>query len=611
MSAEFYYPERALAFFVILVLIFFVYRSHKLRKIFSEGLKTSKSLDRSHSFHAPKNRIIKESLFVIALIMIAFSLMRPRWGEKERKRRIQSVDLCIAVDLSQSMLAEDMSPNRLRFAKREMTLLLEKLGEYRISLVGFAGGAFIAAPLTSDLDAVADLLSPLDTDYVSHPSTSLESALVTCSESLGYEDITSREEDDDKESAGIILLVTDGDDTLDLDSDVIKGLKRKKITVNSYLVGKETPMQMPLRDSMGAISGFVRNPEDGSVATTQLQSKKATELSKETKGKVYTANQIADFGELFKDDLKKFESKAREEGVEVEKEEQFQIPLLIAIILLLIEIFLTETGGVWPAFRKKYFNFLWIFFFVGQGAHAAGLIESIKNNLGVFLFEQGRFAYSVQFFQENIESSPESRLFLYNWASAKLNKIERDQMQLIADGKANPETLASSPAAIEASEIAKMIESVLKKEKDPNWQKRWNFQLANAYELSGKTSSAISSYYDTLKVPTTPELDTAAKHNLARLLKDSSQGGGGGQGDSSGSGGQGDSGGANNNQDPAQGQEKKPQDYQGKNFTPDQVKQILQNVGSEERNVMKKKSKEESRKKSKEFGEGSSNNKPW
>ncbi|MEZ4814531.1 MAG: VWA domain-containing protein [Bdellovibrionota bacterium] len=537
MSAEFYYPERALAFFVILLLAFFVLRSHKLRKVFANGLKTSKSLDRSHSFHAPKNRLIKEGLFLIALIFIALALMRPRWGDKERRRKIQSVDLCIALDLSQSMLAEDMSPNRLKFAKREMTLLLEKLGAYRVSLVGFAGGAFIASPLTNDLDAIADLMSPLDTDFVSLPSTSFEGALITCAESLGYSNISQRSDDDDKESAGIILLVSDGDDSFELDSDVVKGLKRKKITVNSYLVGKETAMQMPLRDNQGNITGFVRDPSSGAVATTTLQSKKAIELSKETKGKVYIASQVADFSELFKDDIKKFESKARDEGVEIEKEEQFQIPLLIAILLLLLESFLTETGGIWPLFKKKYLNFIWLLFFLTPPAHSVGLVESLKNNFGVFLFENGKYASSIKWFQDNIESSPDSRFFLYNWSSAKLSKIEKDLIQLQAEGKLSPEAIASSPSALEAEEISHMIENVIKKEKDPFWKKKWNFQLGNAYELSGKNSPAVSSYYDALKAPASAELDTASKHNLARLLKNTKQGGGNGQGNSSGGGG--------------------------------------------------------------------------
>lgn len=362
---------------------------------------------------------------------------------------------------------------------------------------------------------------------------------------------------------------------------------------------------------MGNISGFVRDPETGAVATTKLLKDKATELSKETGGKVYIASQIANFAEIFGDDVKKFESKAREEGVEVEKEEQFQIPLLLAFLLLLAEMLLTETGGIWPRLKKKYFHFAWILFFISQPIYSAGLIESIRNNLGVFLFENGRYSNAQSWFQDNIESSPENKLFLYNWTSNKLTKIEKDMAQLMANGKMSPEQIASSPSVLEAIEISKMIEAILKKESNPAWKKKWNFQLANALELSGKNIQAVDSYYEVLKEPQVAQLDTAAKHNLARLLKMSNQGGGGGQGDSSGSGGQGEAGENQSKDEQQKAQSKKPQDYTGKNFSPEQVKQILQNVGSEERNVMKKKSKEESRKRGNEKGHGLSSGKPW
>ena len=620
MSAEFYYPERGLAFFVILAITFYIVRSHKLRKLFAKQVQTNKSLDRSQTFHAPKNRFIKEIIFLLALVFISLALMRPRWGEKERRRKIQSVDLCIGVDLSQSMMAEDMSPNRLKFAKREITLLLEKLGEYRVTLIGFAGGAFIAAPLTSDLEAVADLLTPIGPDFVSLPSTYLEGALITCSEALGYDDITSRsDDDDDKTTAGVFLLVTDGDDNLDVDSDVVKGLKRKKITVNSYLIGKDQPVQIPLRDDLGNLSGFVKDPSTGAVANTKITTEKVKALADATGGKVYMANQIADFATLFRSEIKKFESKAREEGVEIEKEDQFQIPLLVAIILLFIEILLTETGEFWPILRKRMFGsntkavaILFVLFssFFSQQAFAVGIVESLRNNFGVFLFNKGKFLTAQKLFEQNVESSPENKEFLFNWASNKLNKINNELQQQMADGKTDPKELAQSPLAIEGAEIAKLLKSLSAKESDPLWKKKWNYQLGNAEELSGQNGPAIDAYYDALQEPEQKEIDTSARHNLGRLLKANSQSGGSGQGGSGGGGGQGKEGSSDQN-DNNQGQQKKPQDYKGQNFTPDQVKQILQNVGSEEKNVMKKKSRDEAKKRSKDWGDKSKQDRPW
>ncbi len=374
-------------------------------------------------------------------------------------------------------------------------------------------------------------------------------------------------------------------------------------------MGKDQPMQIPLRDEMGNISGFVKDPATGAVANTKIETDKVKKLTDETSGKLYMAEQIGDFATLFSSDLKMFESRAREEGVEIEKAEQFQIPLLIAIFLLFIDIFLTETGGLWPKVRKKYFHFVWLLLFSTSSLQAASISESLRNNFGVFLFNQGRFADAHKWFQKNVESSPENKQFLFNWASARLNKVEAELQQLSKEGKMSPQQIAQSPAALDAGEIAKIIESLSRKEKDPLWNKMWSYQLGNALEMSGQSGPAVEAYYQALREPAEPNLDVQAKHNLGRLLKENSQSGASGQGDGSG----GDGGGAGSGKDPnpKEGQAQKPQEYKGQNFNSDQVKQILQNVGSEERNVMKKKSKEESQTRAKQWGEGSQGDRPW
>ncbi len=138
MNAEFFRPERGLLFGLLFVIVILMMRSHQMRRLFWTLLKTNKSLDRSHAYKAPKNRHLKEILFIIGSLFVILALMRPRWGEKERSKRISGVDLCIAMDLSMSMMAEDLNPNRLSFAKREITLMLEKITDARVTLVGFS-----------------------------------------------------------------------------------------------------------------------------------------------------------------------------------------------------------------------------------------------------------------------------------------------------------------------------------------------------------------------------------------------------------------------------------------------------------------------------------------
>lgn len=612
MNMEFYRPESSIAFIIIGFLIFFIFRTHLLRKKYSELLHTSKTLEISTTLKLPRNRILKEILFILGIAFVALSLMRPRWGEKKSIKKVTGSDLCIALDLSQSMLAEDMSPNRLEYAKRELILLLENLNETKVTLVGFAGGAFISAPLTSDLDAIADYLTPINQSYVSLPSTFIQGAVITCTEALGYKDITDRNSEDEKENtAGSILLVTDGDDSSKIDSDIIKGLQKHKIPINTLLVGKNQGIFMPQKDKDGRISGFLKDPETGAPAKTKAEKEFASSLAEKTNGKLYVAQESANFEKIFPEELKKFESKINKEGVEVEKEEKFQFPLIIGIILLFIEWIITETGGVIPFYKNKFLKhgikivFL-ISFFIHKNLDAAGIFDIVRNNFGVFLFNQEHFSESQEHFERILEGHADEKQYLFNWISARLKQIETNQ----STNQSNDES-DSPPSLQEALEMTKIIETLAQKETDPAMKKKWLYQLAQTFEISKKTTEAIDSYYKALSDPPSTILDTMSRHNLARLLKENSQsnknGSGSGKGGQGKSGGQGDSGkGKDQNEE-----KKKPQDYKGQNYTSDQVKQIMQNVGSEERNVIKKKSKNEAQKKGNEWGKQNGSSKPW
>ncbi len=613
MNIEFYRPESGIAFFIIGILIFLIFRTHALRKKYSELLHSAKTLEFSKNYNLPRNRIFKETLFILGISFVSISLMRPRWGEKHSVKKVVGSDLCIALDLSQSMLAEDMSPNRLEYAKRELILLLENLSKTKVTLVGFAGGAFISAPLTSDLDAIADYLTPLNPSYVSLPSTFIQGAIVTCAEALGYKDITDRDQDDEKENtAGSILLVTDGDDSNQIESNIIKGLLKYKIPVSTLLVGRNQGIFIPQKDKDGRISGFIKDPETGAPAKTKAEKSFVSKLAEKTNGQLYNADESSNFKIAFSEDMKKRETKLKEEGIEVEKEEKFQIPLLIGILLLLLECFITETGGVLSFYKNKFkresqkIAVLLLSLHLCKNLEAASTLDTFKNNFGVFFFNQDQYLKSQGYFEKALSSDPEEKQFLFNWISSRLREIERKQQnsQTTEDSDTNP-TLE------EIQEIIQILEPLSNKEKDPVLKKQWLYQLAQSYELSKKVPEAIDSYYNSLKEPISNTLDPMARHNLARLLKQNAQnqGSGGGSGNQGG-GKSGKDGDPNKGKDPND-ENKKPQDYKGKSYTPEQVKQIMQNIGSEERKVIKKKSKSDAQKKGNEFSKENGSSKPW
>ena len=333
-------------------------------------------------------------------------------------------------------------------------------------------------------------------------------------------------------------------------------------------------------------------------------------LAEKTNGKNYIADESSNFKKIFSEDVRKHESKMNEEGTEIEKEEKFQIPLLIGIILLFLEWIITETGGFIPFYKKAFFKkglkvVLLITFFTHNYLEA-GIIDILRNNFGVILFNQERFSQAQDYFQKNIDRHSDEKQYLFNWISSQLKQIEQKKQT----NQATDET-DLPPFLQDAQELTKIIEPLVQKETDKAMKKKWLYQLAQAYELGKKIPEAIDNYYNSLSDPPSPTLDTMSRHNLARLLKENSQsnknGSGSGKGGQGKSGGQGDSG---KGSDPNE-EKQKPQDYKGQNYTSDQVKQIMQNVGSEERNVIKKKSKNEAQKKGNEWGKQNGSSKPW
>ena len=145
-----------------------------------------------------------KALWVSALLL-ALALTRPQWGLLEQTVQQQGLDIVIAMDLSNSMRADDLSPSRIDNARRELTFLVDELQGNRIGLVGFAGSAFLFCPLTLDTDAVELFLGEMKVEAVPVPGTALGQAVKVAMETFELAEL-------DDSGSKVILLLTDGED---------------------------------------------------------------------------------------------------------------------------------------------------------------------------------------------------------------------------------------------------------------------------------------------------------------------------------------------------------------------------------------------------------------
>lgn len=197
----------------------------------------------------------------LAVLLAAVGLAGPRSGRTEVKTETRALSLVFAVDISRSMLAEDVSPSRLQRASREARRLIQDLEGDRLGMIAFAGRSYILAPLTVDGGAIRMYLDALDPDLASEGGTSLAAVLTQGAQLLGAAtDAADR----------VLVLFTDGEahDTLPEAVAAAEALKDAGVRLIVVAEGRALPTRIPLRDSAGTLLEY-KQDEEGNVVRTQ------------------------------------------------------------------------------------------------------------------------------------------------------------------------------------------------------------------------------------------------------------------------------------------------------------------------------------------------------
>ncbi len=276
----------------------------------------------------PAKRLVKRIFILLSLFFIVLALTQPHFRMKEITVERKGVDVVIAVDVSQSMFAKDIPPNRLEKAKLELATLIDKLGQDRIGIVAFAGEAFIQCPLTLDRSAVKLFLSTVNPDLVPTPGTAIGAAIRVAAQAFSGKE---------KEFKAIILL-TDGEDQ---GSDPRGAARRaKEEGIKIFAIGIGTPDGSTVPGGTNQ-EGFKKD-KAGRPVLSKLDEPLLQEISKETGGAYYRASR----GELEIDalavDIRRMAQKGLKSEKIIEYEESFQYFLIAALLFLALEVILSE-----------------------------------------------------------------------------------------------------------------------------------------------------------------------------------------------------------------------------------------------------------------------------
>jgi Ca-activated chloride channel family protein len=285
---------------------------------------------------SPARRRIKGLLLFLVLIFLVLTLMEPQWGMREEEVRMKGVDLAVLVDVSNSMLVQDVKPSRLERAKRKLIDLFDMLAGDRVGLVAFAGRSFLLSPLTVDYGTLKFYLDEINVDTIPVQGTDIAGALSLALKALS-----------DPQSTKAILLITDGEDHSERMQRVRDILKEKKIPV--YVLGVGTPEGGPVPKKDG---GFKSNP-GGEMVVSKLQEGFLKDLALSTGGAyVRAVTGDEDLRELYikgvRGDLEGGDFKVTKKKV---WESRFYWPLAVATALLLLERLIPEAKGRMPVVK--------------------------------------------------------------------------------------------------------------------------------------------------------------------------------------------------------------------------------------------------------------------
>jgi Ca-activated chloride channel family protein len=276
-------------------------------------------------------RLIKQGLVVGALALLALSMARPQFGTRVETVRRRGQDIMVAVDLSRSMLAEDVTPNRLDRARLSILRLIRSLDGDRIGLVAFAGDAFIQSPLTADYTAAAMFLDAMEPEMMPVQGTDLGEALRMSLDAL---DEAARED-------RIVVLVTDGEDHEGLWEEQLQRARESEVQIHTVGIGSVEGVPIPESGTTGGRQGFKRD-EEGNVVTTRLDESTLREVAETTGGQfVRVAPGTTGFEDLV-DQIAAGQGEELDTREITQFEEQYQLFLALGFVMLLVESLITE-----------------------------------------------------------------------------------------------------------------------------------------------------------------------------------------------------------------------------------------------------------------------------
>ena len=311
-------------------LIFRRWQKKSIRKYFD--INTIKFLSPEISNSKP---LLKFIIISIALLMLVISLVNPKIGTELKTVKREGVDIVFAIDVSKSMLAEDIAPNRIIKSKRIVSELFNNLGSDRVGIIAYASTAIPVLPITTDFSSARMFLESLNTDMLSSQGTSIAEAINLSKNYFNDENQTNR----------VLCVISDGEDHEIQNNNLSDIARESGITIISIGVGSPNGAPIPIKEN--DIVKSYKKDDKGEVVITKLNENILKDMAIQTGGIYFKGDNTSSVVSSIVEELKEMDKQEFESKQFVSFKDQFQWFLFVGLFLIILDVVVFERKTYW------------------------------------------------------------------------------------------------------------------------------------------------------------------------------------------------------------------------------------------------------------------------
>ena len=324
---------------IILLFVFLQFWRRSAQKKFAD----SNLLKRLSPNQSVFKGVLKTLVLCAAFACLSLALVNPKIGTKLETVRSQGVDIVFAVDVSKSMLAEDIAPNRLEISKQLVREIINSLASDRVGIIAYAGKAFPQLPITTDYASAKMFLQNMNTDMLSSQGTANHEAI----------QLAKTYYDDEEQTNRILIIISDGEDHGGEAVDIAEEAMEEGIRIITVGVGDAKGGPIPIKRN-GIVLNYKKDNK-GETVITRLDETTLNEIAKETNGVYVNGSNTGEVVDTIKEVLDQMDKKEFESKQIADFKDQFQWFLGLGILLLFLDILFLERKTAWLK-RLNLFN---------------------------------------------------------------------------------------------------------------------------------------------------------------------------------------------------------------------------------------------------------------